>query len=134
MKLTNLRIGIRLALGFGLVLALLLAIVSISYLRLVHTGGELDALMAMEKRSQLADQWLNKTQLNISRIIAIAKAAGQPEIENYFTPQIKATSAEITEIQAQLEASAGGEASKALMANIAEKRSAYLANRAQPHE
>src|SRR5689334_20385122 len=115
MKLNDLRIGTRLALGFGLVLALLLAIVSISAVRLVQTGSELDALTAMEQRSQLASQWLSKTQLNIARIVAIAKAAGQPEIENYFSPQIKATSAEISEIQKLLEASVGDDASKALM-------------------
>jgi methyl-accepting chemotaxis protein len=133
-KLNNLRIGTRLALGFGLVLALLLAIVSISFLRLLQTGSDVDQMMAIERRSQLADQWLNKTQLNISRTIAIAKAAGQPDIENYFTPQIKATSAEISEIQAQLDASAGGAASKTLMGSIADKRAGYLATRAQLYE
>ena len=112
MNLNNLKIGTRLALGFGLVLALLLAIVSISFVRLVQTRAEMDAMMAMEKRAALADQWHNKTQLNISRTVAIAKAAGQPDIETYFAPQIKATSAEISEIQKQLEASATSDASK----------------------
>jgi chemotaxis signal transduction protein len=129
MNLNNLKIGTRLALGFGLVLALLLAIVSISFVRLVQTRAEMDALMAMEKRANLADQWHNKTQLNITRTIAIAKAAGQPEIEAYFTPQIKAT-----ERRDQRDPEAGRSRGhqrqeQGVMAAIADKRSAYLASR-----
>jgi len=133
MKLNDLKIGTRLALGFGLVLALLLAIVSISFLRMMNTGAELEATLSMQRRASLANQWLNKTQLDISRVVAIAKAAGQPDIENHFTPLIKATTAEISEIQKQLEAG-GTETNKTLMATIADKRAAYLASRVQMYE
>jgi methyl-accepting chemotaxis protein len=133
MKLNDLKIGTRLALGFALVMALLLAIVSLSYLRMMNTGAELDATLALQRRAILANQWLNGTQLNINRVVAIAKSASQSDVESYFAPLIKATTAEITEMQTQLEAG-GTETNKALMATIADKRNAYVATRAQMFE
>jgi methyl-accepting chemotaxis protein len=134
MNLNNLKIGTRLALGFGAVLALLLIIVSIAYVRLAQTGSDMDATLEMERRASLADEWLQKSTLNMNRVTAIAKAAGLPDVEAHFSPQIKETTAQISEIQKTLEATISSERSKALMATIAQRREAYLAARAQMYE
>ena len=53
-----------------------------------------------------------------SRIIAVAKASGLPDVDNYFAPLIKQTSAEISEIQKELEAGVPTEQGKALFTPI----------------
>jgi len=131
MNLNNLKIGTRLSIGFGLVLALMLVIVAVALGRLVQARADLDAAVTHERRANQVDRWLNKTQLNVNRAIAVAKAAGLPELEAYFVPMIKETSAQITEIQKDIEASFQSERSKALLAGIAERRKVYLEARAQ---
>jgi methyl-accepting chemotaxis protein len=126
MKLNNLKIRTRLTLGFGLVLALLLVMVATSYSRLVQTQGDTEVVAAYTHRANLADDWLHKSQLNANRIVAVAKAAGMPEIEAYFGPLIKATSEENVAIQKQLEAVIASEKGRAMMAAIAEKRVPYM--------
>lgn len=81
MNLNNLRIGARLAIGFGAVLALLLLIVGIAYTQLHRTKGGLAELAELEQRAGIAREWVSKTQINVSRSVAIAKANGQPDIE-----------------------------------------------------
>jgi len=130
MTLNNLRIGPRLAIGFGAVLALLLVIVGIAYFQLTHTTtGSLSELTDADRRAGIARDWLGKTQLNVARAIAIAKSSGQPDIEQFFTPQMKRTSLEISELQKAMDASVRTEQGKALMAEVARKRAAYVALR-----
>jgi len=130
MTLNNLRIGPRLAIGFGAVLALLLVIVGIAYFQLTHTTtGSLSELMDADRRAGIARDWLGKTQLNVARAIAIAKSSGQPDIEQFFTPQMKRTSLEISELQKDMDASVRSEQGKALMAEVARKRAAYMTHR-----
>ena len=45
--------------------------------------AELDRL---ERGAAIARNWVSKTQLNVARTVAIAKASGQPDIEKYFSP------------------------------------------------
>ena len=104
MSLNNLRIGTRLGLGFGAVLLLLLVIVGIAYSQLNTTRSSLMQLGEAQQRAANAQDWLGKTQLNMARTLAIAKASGQPEIEKYFGPLMKQTSAEITELQKTIDA------------------------------
>lgn len=99
MNLNTLRVGPRLAIGFGAVLLLLLvtivAIVAIACLQLARTASGLAELDNFDERAAIARDWVGKTQLNVTRAIAIAKASGRPDVENFFAPQIKQTSAEI---------------------------------------
>jgi hypothetical protein len=96
MIMNNLRIGPRLAIGFGAVLLLLVVIVAIAYWQLARTSGGLTELTNLEQRAGIARDWAGKTQLNVARAIAIAKASGQPDVDQFFTPQIKRTTAEIS--------------------------------------
>ncbi|HEX6704753.1 MAG TPA: methyl-accepting chemotaxis protein [Albitalea sp.] len=129
MNLNNLKIGTRLLLGFGLVLALLLVSVGVSFVSLVRMQQDMSAATAYEEHANLADKWLQKTQLNVNRTIAIAKAAGQPDVEAYFAPLMKQTSAEITEIQKAFESSAADAQTKAMLAAIGDKRGVYIEHR-----
>ncbi len=129
MNLNNLRIATRLSIGFGAVLALLLVIVVIAYSRLSSTNAGLSQLLAYQQQAELTQAWSGKTQLNVARAVAVAKSSGQPEVQAYFDPLVKKTSAEITEIQQKLEAMITSPEAKELMGVIAKKRGEYIAAR-----
>ncbi|MBC8055219.1 MAG: HAMP domain-containing protein, partial [Rhizobiales bacterium] len=129
MTLNNLRIGPRLAIGFGAVLSLLVAIVAIASYQFARTADGLQALSSFDERATIARDWAAKTQLNVARVVAIAKASGQPDIDAFFTPQIARTSTEIARLQKSLEVLIVGDAGKALMATVAARRSHYVAQR-----
>ena len=131
MNLNNFKMASRLTLGFGSVLALLLLIVAISYVCLVRTQSDMDATLAMERQASLADEWMLKTQLNVDRRIAVAKSAGQPDVEAHFNPLMDQTVAQIGELQKTLEAAISDTEGKALLAAIADKRKAYQVIRDQ---
>ncbi|HJV94810.1 MAG TPA: HAMP domain-containing protein, partial [Albitalea sp.] len=134
MNLNNLKIGTRLAFGFGAVLVLLLASVAMCSLRLVQIERDVDAAAEYERRANLADQWAHETQLNISRMLAVAKSAGRSDIEAFFTAQMKGTTAKIEAAQKDLEASVSDDAGKAALAAVAEKRQLYVALSAKLQE
>jgi methyl-accepting chemotaxis protein len=129
MNINNLRIATRLSIGFGAVLALLLIIVAIAYDRFTTTNAGLATLLNYQEQAELAQDWYGKTQLNVSRAIAVAKTAGQPEVQAYFDPLVKKTSADITAIQQKLEPLITSPEGKELMGIVAKKRSEYIAAR-----
>ena len=134
MNLNNLRIGARLSIGFGAVLALLLVIVGIACFQLARTHAGVAELDGLERGAGIARNWVSKTQLNVARTVAIAKASGQPDIEQYFSPLIKNTSAEISTLQKSMEALLTSDEGKALLTKVASERAAYLALRNQVFE
>jgi methyl-accepting chemotaxis protein len=134
MNLNNLKIGKRLMVGFGLVLALLVTIVFASFVRLAQMQTGIEAASEFQRRASVAGQWVASTRLNISRTVAIAKAAGLPDVELYYSPLIKATSAEITQLQKQLEDAMQDTDGKALLADIATKRKTYIDTRMKMYE
>jgi methyl-accepting chemotaxis protein len=76
MKMQSLRIGTRLALGFGLVLALLAAAVGLSYRQMATVGPHIDLLIELQRQQDLAQDWRTQTQLNVTRTDAVARAGG----------------------------------------------------------
>ena len=129
MNLNNIRIGLRLGLGFGAVLTLMCVIVFIAYSRLQLTGGGVTDMFSRQQSATLALEWASKTQQNVTRTLAIAKAAGMPEVEKFFGPQIKRTTAEISELQKKVVALIASDEGKALLATVAQRRTAYIATR-----
>jgi methyl-accepting chemotaxis protein len=135
MSLNNLKIGTRLSLGFGAVLALLLMMVGVAYVVMQRTSAAMAAVETSQQRASTVEAWRGKTQLNLTRTVAIAKAAGQPDIEAYFGPLMKETTKEISVLQKKMEASSEGDnQAQALMAAIAQKRDAYVGLRTQLYE
>ncbi|MGY4830212.1 methyl-accepting chemotaxis protein [Sphaerotilaceae bacterium SBD11-9] len=134
MSLNNLKIGARLGLGFGAVLALLLVTVSVAYIQMAQTTRAIDAAEATQKLANSVDDWKGKTQLNLARTVAIAKSAGQPDVEAYFGPLMKETSAEITRLQKEVDAGINSDESRTMMASIGQKREAYIALRNEMNE
>ena len=134
MNLNNLKIGVRLSVGFGAVLSLLLVMVGVAYFHMVQTAQGMETLTISQQRADNVDEWQRKTQLNLTRAVAIAKAAGQPGVEAYFSPLIKETSKEISELQKKMEADTTTDTGRALMATIAQKREIYVGLRSKLYE
>ena len=129
MNLDNIRIGLRLGLGFGAVLTLMCAIVFVAYSRLQLTGDGVADLFSRQQSATLALEWASTTQQNVTHTLAIARAAGMPEVEKFFGPQIMRTTAEISELQKKLVALISSDDGKALLASVAQRRTAYIATR-----
>ena len=125
----NLRIGPRLTIGFGAVLLLLVATFAIAYWQLARTSAGLAESTGAQQRAAVARDWVGKTQLNVTRVIVIAKANGQPDVEQFFAPQIKLTSAEISELQKTMERTVVSDEGKVLMAAAASRRKVYISLR-----
>ena len=126
MDLKNMKLGTRLGFGFASVLLLMIGMAVVGAIRLNEIVYLNTKLNADSDRQMLALQWKGETRLNLMRTMAIGKSGNQQELSAYLQPQMKNTSAEITELQKKLEAMVANEAEKKQMDNIAERRKAYI--------
>ncbi len=131
MSLNNLKIGQRLALGFGTVLLLLCAIVAASWIGMAQAGRDNAAAADLGRSAEATADWVARTELNLARVLAIAKSGGNSAVEAHFAPLMKQTSSEISELQKELEPRLTSQRAKALLAEIGERRKAYLELRTQ---
>jgi methyl-accepting chemotaxis protein len=131
MNIQSLRIGTRLALGFGVVLLLLALAVGLSYRQIGAVGPQIDHLMELQHRQDLAQEWRTQTLLNVTRTDAVAKAGGTGPVAETFAPAIKATSAKISELQETLTKLVDSPKGKATLAEISVARKAYIEQRNQ---
>ena len=104
MKFNNLKISQRLGLGFGAVLLLLLLLTAMAFNAVTSATAGQQRLLEMNRLVQLADEWVASTQLNVNRVMAMAKSGNHPEVENYFKPLIAQTTERINALQKDLEA------------------------------
>ena len=126
MSLASLKISHRHGLGFGAVLLLSAAIAATGWLRLAAADQAAAAALDLAHRAQATSRWMAMTELNINRALAIVKAGGSADADKFFSPQMKATSAEISTLQKELVANVDTAEARRLMSEIEAKRSAYL--------
>ena len=126
MNIQSLRIGARLMLGFGIVLLLLVVAVWLSYRQIGAVGPHIDHLMVLQHRQDLALDWRTLTQLNVTRTDAVARAGGSGPVADFFSPQIKTTSARINELQEELTKLIDSDRGKALLTEIGAARKTYI--------
>ena len=129
MNLTALKIGPRLTLGYGFVCLLLLLIVGTAYLRLEHVADDNERLLELQRRAAVADEWRGQVHLNASRALAIAKSGGNKEVNDFFAPQMDATSARITTLQKELTELIDSGKGKELLGAIGTQRQLYVDQR-----
>ncbi len=134
MNIQSLRIGARLMLGFGAVLVLLALAVVLSYRQIGMVGPQVDELVEMQNRQEMAQNWRTLTLLNATRTDAIARAGGSGPVADFFTPVMKPTSQKINELQAELTKILDTEDGKTALAAISDARKAYIAIRNQVFE
>ena len=129
MQLNQLRLGKRLGLGFGVVLALLVAVAAVTTVRLEGLRSDNSAVLEMQRRAALAESWRADVHLNASRALAIAKSGGMKEVDAFFAPLMKDTSARISATQKELMDAVSSDKGKALLSAIGERRDTYVAAR-----
>jgi methyl-accepting chemotaxis protein len=128
MHIRNLKIGARLGLAFALVLTLAVILTAIGAVRLQQiVGASIDMDTSIHK-ARLADLWLANSRVNRALIDARLRAADVADIKA-TTEKMKANSADIGRIQKELEGLVVLPAGKALLAEIGERRKAYVAAR-----
>jgi methyl-accepting chemotaxis protein len=128
MKLSDLKISMRLGLAFAIILTLtaLTAVIGINRLQDV-----LDSTHEMEEAAQkerLAQEWTRGISNNAIRTYARAKTA-DPQEEKFYQAEMEAQTAKVNEIQKELEPLIKSEEGKRLLTVTSEKRKEYIAIR-----
>ncbi|WP_454690430.1 methyl-accepting chemotaxis protein [Achromobacter aloeverae] len=124
--LKNMKIGARLALGFGLVLALAILIAAIGLWRL---SGVADATRAMMElplaKERMTNDWANFVLVGITRTSAIAKST-DPSLSSFFARDASEGTRISLEIMKKLEPLIQAEDEKAVYQKIMEVRVGYV--------
>ena len=126
MNLNDMKIGTRLAVAFGLVVALMAGLVAVNYHRMELIYEDTNRVIELQRRAAVAEAWRADANLNVSRALAIATSGGSAPVNELFAPQMKATSQKITQSQEELESLVDSTQGKALLAAVAERRTTYL--------
>jgi methyl-accepting chemotaxis protein len=125
----NMNIGTRLALGFAIVLSLLVALTAIGVWRMQSASAVTDDLIAVKVRNvRVIDEWRQVIEVNAARTSTAwlaADAADQKAVEE----QMKKSSARATEIQNRLTEVLQEPLVKGLLAEVLAARAAYTTAR-----
>ncbi|MDB5910190.1 MAG: rane protein, partial [Massilia sp.] len=127
----NVNIGARLALGFAVVLSLLVALTASAVWRMQSASAATEVLVSEKVRNErLIDEWVQVIEVNAARTTA-AWLAADPADQTGVEEQMKASSARATVIQNQLGEVLLDPAAKAILEEIQSTRAAYTTARAQ---
>ncbi|RZT09460.1 methyl-accepting chemotaxis protein [Duganella sp. CF402] len=92
MKLSNMKVGKRLAIGFGATLLLLLAVAIASWISIRQTADDTNALLSHHlKTERLVSGWKAIVETNVQRAVAAAKTS-DPAAQKMFEDGIAANS------------------------------------------
>ncbi|MGJ7524053.1 methyl-accepting chemotaxis protein, partial [Variovorax sp. LT1P1] len=130
MKFGSLKIGIRLGIGFALMLALMTFTAGFSVLHLKSVAAAVDEMDKAAHRAELSQRWVSGIVANGIRTVALLKATTQAD-EEYYAGQMASQSAEVNKLQADLQETVVSTEGKALMDEVALRRGAYTNARAE---
>ena len=126
----NLKIGLRLSLGFAIVLTLLIGLSAYAIVRMEHASALTTDLVSDQVRNErLIDEWHQVVEVNAARTTT-AYLASEPDDQMAVEAQMKASSARATEIQNKLTEVLDRAAEKARLADVLETRKSYTSARA----
>jgi methyl-accepting chemotaxis protein len=126
----NLNIGTRLALGFAIVLSLLVALSAVAIWRMHSASAMTDYLIGERVRNErMIGEWAQVIHVNAARTTA-AWLAVEPEEQKAVEELMKQSSARATEVQDKLVELLREPAAKAQLDEVLATRAAYTAARA----
>ena len=127
--LSNLSVAKRLALGFALVLLLLIGAIGLSISRLnALADATEDMVQNPIKTERLVSDWARNLRTGITRTAAVARSS-DASLADFFAEDSKASSKSSGELQKAVEALMFLDSEKKLFREIGELRALYLKNR-----
>ena len=128
MKISDLSIGRRLALGFAVILAVLILNTCVGIYRLQGVAESTRAMMELPlAKERLISDWYRMVYAGIRRTTAVAKSA-DPSLATFFAEEAKTATAFSQGLIKKIEALSTDQ-DKALMAELVETRKVYVGSR-----
>ncbi|MES2258706.1 MAG: methyl-accepting chemotaxis protein [Pseudomonadota bacterium] len=129
MKLRDLKIGVRLGGGFGVMMVMIVMMALAGIWRLQAVGNMTEAMVGSAMlKERLTAEWHNLIDVSGARVLAFARNAEQAE-SAAETQKAGATRERVNAIQKQLEPMLSSPDEKALLAEVATVRKQYAATR-----
>ncbi|KWR74954.1 methyl-accepting chemotaxis protein [Cupriavidus sp. IDO] len=121
----NLGIGVRLGIGFGVVLLLSALMTGFGILRLQQVAERTHAMMQQPlAKERLVSDWYRLMHTSVRRTTAVARSA-DPSLGTFFAPETKASLEGIAALRDKLQPMLTSEAEKAAFAKILSVREPY---------
>ena len=128
MNIHNLKLGARLGLAFGAVLALAVVLTVVGTLRLQQVVGATADMDVAVRKARLADRWLADSRINRALVEARLRAADAQDLTQ-IAARMKANSTDISAVNEELERLIVMPEGRAMLAKAAELRKRYTAAR-----
>jgi methyl-accepting chemotaxis protein len=127
--MNNLKIGTRLAAGFGLVLAMmiLMTVIGIRHMHSVATATR-DMMQQPLAKERMISDWYRLIHTSVRRTSAISKST-DPSLGPFFAEDTKLSTAEINSLQQKVEPLLEGDDEKAMYKDMTANRKLYVASR-----
>jgi methyl-accepting chemotaxis protein len=124
--ISNMRIGTRLGLGFGVILVLSIATALFGLWRLQATAEASNTMMQEPlTKERLAEEWYRSIYAGTRRTSAIAKSS-DPSLETFFAEDGKKSSVRGDGLQKQLESKISSERERELFLEVRARRQTYV--------
>jgi len=125
----NMKIGTRLAAGFGLVLALmmLMTVIGIGHLQTVAEATR-DMMQQPLAKERMISDWYRLIHTSVRRTSAISKSS-DPSLGPFFAEDTAASTAEVNSLQKKVEPLLESDEEKALFKQMVANRKRYIASR-----
>ncbi|PLY39499.1 hypothetical protein CSZ94_26035 [Janthinobacterium sp. ROICE36] len=132
--LRNVSIGVRLGLGFAVILLFSMLITGISVWRLHDVASATRVMMEqpLAKERYISD-WYGRIDSAVRRTIAIARSS-DTSLSGYFAEESKVSSSSSAELQKKIEALIDKPEEKAMFAALLEQRKVYISSRDQVYK
>ncbi|KAB8044510.1 methyl-accepting chemotaxis protein [Janthinobacterium aquaticum] len=132
--LKNVSIGVRLGLGFAVILLFSMLITGISVWRLHEVASATRVMMEqpLAKERHISD-WYSRIDSAVRRTIAIARSS-DTSLSAYFAEESKVSSSSSADLQKKIEALIDSSEEKAMFAALLEQRKIYLSSRDQVYK
>ena len=126
----NLKIGTRLALGFGLIIILLLIMSGIGAWRMIDSQRSNDNLEERQTANALILQWARQVEVNANQALAAANLTN-PDVLAVFKKGMDTSDKQAADIRAKIEAMITSPEAQTLYANTMKVRDIYVKGRTQ---
>jgi methyl-accepting chemotaxis protein len=128
---TTYSIGKRLALGFGGIIVLLVALAGLTRVKLLQVRDAVTVQSrARAEEATLANEWLRAIQINSQRASAIGSSS-DGAVKQFFEADIKKVSARSSELQKHFNETESTAEGKAILKSLGDLRKQYLSSRDQ---